>query len=43
MMNNYFGNSYKSLVSFLVKEKDMSLEELDELTQLAQKLKNKTL
>ena len=41
MMKNYFSNSYQSLVSFLVKEKNLSLEELHELTQLTEKLKNK--
>lgn len=41
MMNSYFSNSYQSLVSFLVKEKDMSLEELQGLTELAAKLKSK--
>ncbi len=41
MMTNYFSNSYQSLVSFLVKEKDLSMEELEELSQLAEKLKNK--
>jgi BlaI family penicillinase repressor len=41
MMKNYFSNSYQSLVSFLVKEKNLSIEELEELTQLAEKLKNK--
>jgi predicted transcriptional regulator len=40
MMNNYFSNSYQSLVSFLVKEKNLSLQELEEITQLAEKLKN---
>ena len=40
-MKNYFSNSYQSLVSFLVKEKELSIEELEELSQLAQKLKNK--
>ncbi|WP_316796808.1 BlaI/MecI/CopY family transcriptional regulator [Pedobacter agri] len=39
VMNNYFENSYESLVSFLVKEKSMSNEELNELIQLAEKLK----
>ena len=39
VMNNYFENSYESLVSFLVKEKSMSSEELNELIQLAEKLK----
>jgi BlaI family penicillinase repressor len=41
MMKNYFSNSYQSLVSFLVKEKDLSIQELEELSQLAEKLKNK--
>jgi BlaI family penicillinase repressor len=41
MMKNYFSNSYQSLVSFLIKEKNLSIEELEELTQLAEKLKNK--
>jgi BlaI family penicillinase repressor len=41
VMNNYFSNSYESLVSFLVKEKNLSINDLEELTQLAAKLKNK--
>jgi BlaI family penicillinase repressor len=41
VMNNYFSNSYQSLVSFLVKEKNLSLNELEEITKLAEKLKNK--
>jgi predicted transcriptional regulator len=41
VMNNYFENSYQSLVSFLVKEKNMDMDELDELIKLAEKLKNK--
>jgi len=41
VMNNYFENSYQSLVSFLVEEKNMDLDELDELIRLAEKLKNK--
>ena len=41
MMNNYFDNSYKSLVSFIANEKDLGLKELDELTALLDKLKNK--
>src|SRR6195952_6103627 len=40
MMKNYFSDSYQSLVSFLVQEKNMSLQELEEITQLAEKLKN---
>jgi len=41
VMSNYFENSYQSLVSFLVKEKNMDVNELDELIQLAEQLKNK--
>ena len=41
VLNNYFENSYQSLVSFLVKEKNMDMKELDALIQLAEKLKNK--
>ncbi|HEX3384439.1 MAG TPA: BlaI/MecI/CopY family transcriptional regulator [Mucilaginibacter sp.] len=40
MMSNYFSNSYESLVSFLVKEKNLSLKELEEITELAKKLKS---
>ena len=41
VMNNYFENNYQRLVSFLVKEKNMDMNELDELIALAEKLKNK--
>lgn len=41
VMNNYFENSYERLVSFLVKEKNMDMDELNELIQMAEKLKNK--
>ncbi|RZL04723.1 MAG: BlaI/MecI/CopY family transcriptional regulator, partial [Pedobacter sp.] len=41
VMNNYFENSYGSLVSFLVKEKNIDMNELDQLIKLAEKLKNK--
>src|ERR1700748_3268601 len=40
MMNNYFDNSYKSLVSFIANEKELDIKELDELTQLLNHLKN---
>jgi BlaI family transcriptional regulator, penicillinase repressor len=40
VMNNYFSNSYQSLVSFLVTEKNLSINELEEITKLAEKLKN---
>jgi BlaI family penicillinase repressor len=39
LMNNYFDNSYKSLVSFIADEKNLGLKELDELTELINKLK----
>jgi len=41
VMTNYFENSYQSLVSFLVKEKNMDIAKLDELIKLAEELKNK--
>jgi BlaI family penicillinase repressor len=41
IMNNYFSNSYQSLVSFLVNEKNLGINELEELTKLAEDLKNK--
>jgi len=41
VMNNYFENSYESLVSFLVKEKKMDVSQLDEIIALAEQLKNK--
>ena len=41
VMNNYFENSYQSLVSFLVNEKKMEMDDLDELIKLAEQLKNR--
>jgi BlaI family penicillinase repressor len=41
MMNSYFDNSYKSLVSFIADEKKLGLKELDELSSLLDNLKNK--
>lgn len=41
VMSNYFENSYESLVSFLVKEKNMDVAQLNELIELAEKLKTK--
>jgi BlaI family penicillinase repressor len=41
MMKNYFSNSYQSLVSFIVDEKNISVKELGELTSLIDKLKTK--
>lgn len=40
MMRNYFSNSYESLVSFIVDEKKLDLNDLDELTKLISKLKD---
>ena len=40
LMNNYFDNSYKSLVSFIADEKKLGIKELDELSELINKLKN---
>ena len=33
-MTNYFGNSYMALTSFFTKQKDLSLEELEEIKKL---------
>jgi BlaI family penicillinase repressor len=41
IMSNYFSNSYQSLVSFLVSEKNLGINELEELTKLAENLKTK--
>lgn len=41
VMKSYFNNSYEHLVSFLVNEKKLSLEELEELSKLADQLKTK--
>ena len=41
VMKSYFNNSYEHLVSFLVNEKKLTSEELDELTKLAEQLKSK--
>ena len=41
VMKTYFENSYKDLVSFLVSEKKIDADELEELTRLAEQLKNK--
>lgn len=40
MMKSYFNDSYKSLVSFIADEKKLGIKELDELTNLIDKLKN---
>jgi len=31
IVNNYFGNSYKEMVSFFTQEENLSLEEMDEI------------
>ncbi|HEY2580930.1 MAG TPA: BlaI/MecI/CopY family transcriptional regulator [Mucilaginibacter sp.] len=41
MMKSYFSNSYQSLVSFIVDEKKLDVNDLDELSSLIDKLKNK--
>jgi BlaI family penicillinase repressor len=40
MMSNYFSNSYQSLVCFIANEKKLDIQQLDELTQLIEDLKN---
>jgi hypothetical protein len=43
-MNNYFGGSFKSLVSFFAKEKEITMAEMEELFKLVEqdlkKMKN---
>lgn len=39
IVNNYFDNSYKSLVSFIADEKKLGVKELDEIAELIEKLK----
>jgi predicted transcriptional regulator len=34
MMKNYFSNSYQSLVSFLAKDKNLSLQEMEDIKKL---------
>jgi len=34
MINNYFNQSYKNLVSFFSKEENLSIEEMEEIKQL---------
>jgi hypothetical protein len=41
LIEEYFGGSANSLVSFLVKEKDLSLKELAELMEVLRKNRNK--
>jgi BlaI family penicillinase repressor len=41
MMKNYFSNSYKSLVSFIADEKNLDINELNELSAMIDQLKNK--
>ena len=37
IVQNYFGNSYQQMVSFFAKEKNLSLEELEEIIQMIKK------
>lgn len=43
MVSNYFGNSYKEMVSFFVREEHLSASELEELVQLIKQQENDTL
>lgn len=42
IFTNYFDSSYEHLVSFLVNENKIDADELEELTQLVEKLKNQS-
>lgn len=39
LVSNYFGNSFKSLISFFVEEKNISLKEADELIRIIEENK----
>ncbi|HYH57020.1 MAG TPA: BlaI/MecI/CopY family transcriptional regulator [Anseongella sp.] len=39
LVSNYFGNSFKSLVSFFVEEKNISLKEADEIIRIIEENK----
>ena len=39
LMNNYFGNSLKELVSFLSEKRDLNVNELDEALRMLEDLK----
>lgn len=41
IINNYFGNSYKQLVSFFTKENDLSIHELEEIRKILEDEINK--
>ncbi|WP_410219612.1 BlaI/MecI/CopY family transcriptional regulator [Pedobacter sp.] len=41
VMHNYFENNYERLVSFIIEKKNIDIKQLDELVNLAEKLKNK--
>ena len=43
MVSNYFGNSYKEMVSFFVREEHLSASELEELVQLIKQQENDAL
>ncbi|MBQ2029764.1 MAG: BlaI/MecI/CopY family transcriptional regulator [Bacteroidaceae bacterium] len=43
MVSNYFGNSYKEMVSFFVREEHLSASELEELVQLIRQQENDAL
>src|SRR3546814_2186011 len=41
LVSNYFGNSLKSLVSFFVEKRDLSLKEADEIIRIIESNKEK--
>ena len=41
MIDGYFNNSYKSLVSFFSKEEDLSIEEMEEIKKMMEEKINK--
>jgi predicted transcriptional regulator len=41
LVDNYFGGSFKNLVSFFVKDNDMTVKEMDELMKVIESKKQK--
>ena len=41
LVDNYFGGSFKNLVSFFVKDNDMTVKEMDELMKVIESKKEK--
>jgi BlaI family penicillinase repressor len=42
-MDNYFGGSFKNLVSFFVKDNDMTVKEMDDLMKVIEAKKKQNM